>query len=180
MMVDELPLGGAQLLRFPSSTVLRIRAIASASNAMASDLRVETLEGQFLVLLVDAVDDGETTDTTRIFSIRGKPPNPLLVLGGPRAYTVADDGHIREQLDLERSCEFAEYWSTQLVDLGSAILVILESEVLLIDDDLHLKWRHPKLFNDFFEKLDGGIAIFRRDHTDRWDLSLADGRAIGH
>ena len=125
--------------------------------------------------LIGAVDDGETVDTPRVFILYGRPADRLMLLGGYFAHVIDREVEVHSRVPLNRGPETEEYWAMVLRVTDAGIIVIYENGVMLITEDLSLKWHIHKFINDFFVQFDGDDLLFFNELSGNWRLSRATG-----
>jgi hypothetical protein len=178
MRWTELSLSGPSFLIFADGSSATIRWHRKLRRGEPEDSAEVLFPGGRSFELTEAVDAGETVDTTRIFAISGKSAGLVLLLGGPIAYRVYNSGHAEEAFRLYRESAYAEYWETQLTETDLGLLVVYEGGVLLLDEDLRVVWHRKKYFNDFFGGIQGEKLSLLRDHQKKLILSLKDGSPV--
>jgi hypothetical protein len=124
------------------------------------------------------VDDGQTVQPARIHVISGEPRDQLLLVGGPTAAWVTSAGEVASTRALRRDVRADEYWSTQFQFVSAGLLAVLETEVLLIDAGLRIRWQIPKYLNDVIEEIADDRVGFVRDGAERWYVALTDGTLL--
>src|SRR5262249_23192553 len=105
--------------------------------------------------LVGLVDDGETVEKPRLFVLHGRFADKLMLLGGYFAYVIDSELRVHSKVPLNRGPETQEYWATVLLCTDPGIVVVYENGVMLIADDLSVKWHVVKFLNDSFVQLEG-------------------------
>jgi hypothetical protein len=124
------------------------------------------------------VDGGEAADEPRCLALHGRSPSRLLVLGGPVAYRIRSSGLPEETITLRRRWETSMRWGIHLLDTVRGTLIVYESGVLLVGDDLAVRWHQRKYSTDAFDRIDGEHLCFRDARTLPWKMSLDDGRRL--
>jgi hypothetical protein len=156
---------------------LAVRNRRTAGGDFSADLLVTVRKG-LSIELRDVVDDGETTLGTRVFAVQGSAPDRLFLIGGPTAYRISSAGAVERKVDLLRRWQDAEHWTTELVTVTAGLLIVYEAGVLLLTDELDLRWHQAKYFNDTLARVEDDVAVFVRDHDQEWRVSLKDGAQL--
>ena len=106
-------------------------------------------------------------------SLRVSIANGFLLLAERIAYWVSAGVTEFARFDLFRSSGDEEYWTTTILEQPSALIIVYEAGVLLIDESLKVLMHKKKLFNDFFVAIEYNGLKFKRDHEDEWVMPLA-------
>ena len=168
----EIELTGVQPLHFKGKrigTVERRDAWGSRTDSLA--LRFDT--GVHAELRA-AVDVSEHLSNPRVFIIEGTSPDTFLLFGGERLYWVSATGAVKSEFTTFREWGNEEYWVTEIIRQQDAIVIIYESEVLMIDEALRVRWHQSKYFNDDLVTVEGDALKFSRD-GEEWFIRLEDG-----
>ena len=134
-------------------------------------LRITSKDGRLLDL-PGGVDISEQLDVPRVFVIEGVDRERFFVFGGEVAFLISANIKEIARFDLFRSYGEAEYWTTTVLERPSALIIVYEAGVLLIDESLKVLMHKKKLFNDFFVAIDDNGLKFVRDHQDEWHMPL--------
>jgi len=94
--------------------------------------------------LVGAVDDGETVDKPHLFVLYGGFLHKLMLLGGYFGYVIDSELRLHSKVPLKRIPETEEYWATVLLCTDYGVVVVYENGVMLIAEDLSVKWHVAK------------------------------------
>jgi hypothetical protein len=95
-----------------------------------------------------------------------------LIFGGEIAFWIRTDLTQIARLDLFRQSRFEEYWTTTILDQTTALIIIYEFGVLVIDETLKVLMHKKKLMNDFFVSIENNVLKFVRDHEEEWLMPL--------
>lgn len=171
MTWTEHAIGDAPLvLTFPDGSRV-VATYESVRGSPVGNVRLVYPSGASIELR-GAADDGETTDFVRVFVLAGSPIDRLLILGGEVAYRINTRGDLAEPIPLDRTAADAEYWSTEIRSTPSGLAVICEGEVLLVGEDLTVKFHAGKAYNDFLTAVSGNTLWFTLDHEETWSMTL--------
>jgi hypothetical protein len=168
----ELALSATAHTYFPNGAPIHITYLPEDSSSYGKAL-VELNSTR--VTLDNVVDDGETTETPRIFKLTGAPSDALLLLGGTNVYRIDSTGKAALTTTLNRDTVNTEFWNLQLIASQQGALIIYESGIALIDSLLKQKWHVPKRYNDFFSKLENNRLWLLEDHELLWFVDLSTG-----
>ncbi len=175
MKWTEIALRGVQPLEFGGKRVGTVERRETAD-------RIDGLAICFgagpCVELRAAVDVSEQIECPRVFVIEAAHRDTFLLLGGEKAYWLTSDGAVKAEFPLFRKWGEEEFWTMQILDHGSGVLVIYEAGVIAIDEALQVRWHKPKLLNDQFMALEGNVLKFARDHDAEWFVRLEDGNTL--
>jgi hypothetical protein len=117
-------------------------------------------------------------ESPRLFVIEKNPPDSFVIFGGERVYWVTDEGKFLHETSLFRRLDCSEYWTTQVIEDRQRIIVIYESGVLALDEDLRVRWHRKKFFNDVFVSSEDDVLKFVQDHDTPWNMRATDGTDI--
>lgn len=112
-----------------------------------SDLIIQN--GVNNIRLINAVDNGETIDQSRVHIILSKNSNKMRVIGGEKTYIVdINNIKINSVSDIFRKQKYSEFWYTKIINEADIILIELENEIIILDKDLIIIFHHKKYFNE--------------------------------
>jgi len=97
------------------------------------------------------------------------------LLGGYFGYVIDSELRLYSKVPLKRIPATEEYRATVLLCTDYGIVVVYENGVMLIAEDLSVKWHVAKFINDFFVQLDGDQLLFSNEDSGMWRLSVATG-----
>jgi hypothetical protein len=176
MKVFEISLRGIETL------MLDGRPIATIQLQTDLQWRIDGLslqcEAGIKVSLPAVVDTSEQLECPRVFVVQGEVPDMFMLFGGVKAYWVSVGGKVLSELSLFRRSSEEEYWTTHLVDRDDEIIIIYEAGVLVVNDELQVRWHMPKYFNDDFVGIKGDSLEFMRDQNKAWFVRLKDGTLL--
>jgi hypothetical protein len=169
MKITEIAIIGLVPLYFQGRQIGSIEARTCAGGIDCLGIRLEC--GVFLELSA-AMDISEQLQAPRIFVIEGKPNETFAIFGGERIYWISTAGKVVKDFQTFRTYAEAEYWETKIINRPSDAVLIYESGVSVIDEDLRIRCHKIKFFNDFFAALEGDSITLLRDHDVKWRMQL--------
>lgn len=111
----------------------------------------------------------------RVFVLRGTPVRDFLIFGGETLYRLDLDGPIVAMFPTHRRNDLAKYHRTEFLQIDGETVVVYESGLSGLTDELEVRVHVPKCVNDFLRGVEPGALRFERDQDEFWSLRLADG-----
>jgi hypothetical protein len=175
MKITEINLSVPQRLEVRGRQVGTLKRLQSPT---AGDLLYITFDNGIELNLQSAVDVSGQLQYPRVLLVEGNPPDFFALFGGERVYWVTDSGKLLSEISLFRRLEDTEYWTTKIIEDRQRIIIVYESGVLALDEDLKVRWHRKKFFNDVFVGVEGDILKFVQDHDTPWRMRAKDGADI--
>lgn len=178
MIHEEVRLDGLGQFRFPNGIMATVRLLhrSQPGAARPSESILVQLSTGSQIELPESADNGETTEAPRVHVIKGNPSDQVFLFGGEIAYRLHSDGRVLESLVTYRHRDLDEFWDTKILLLEEEILIVIyETGVIAINQDLQVQWHVHKLVNDFFSHIEGKQLMFLRDHEERKMIDLVQG-----
>jgi hypothetical protein len=113
--------------------------------------------------LSSAVDVSEQINVARIFVVEGHSSDYFLVFGGEILYWLGRDGKLLREFKTLRDFDLVEYWKTYYYVQESFIVIIYESDIIKINNNLEVVWHRPKHLIDCLLGAEDGKLRFERD-----------------
>jgi hypothetical protein len=124
--------------------------------------------GKKTIRLLNAIDNNETIDNSRVYLILNKGQTNFRTIGGEITYLIdISEIDIISFNKLYRDEKFSEYWYTNIESKWEKTIFELENEIIIIDDKLQIINHYQKYFDERIINFDNQTIIIQSDNDRR-------------
>jgi hypothetical protein len=132
------------------------------------------------LILHRAIDDWGPSDWINVYLIWGDSESSFLTVGGELVYKIDVLQKQAKELLEFRDSYFTGLWNLQMIEFENSLVVLGETDIMRIDNQLNILWHVSKGLDDVYLRQESKNLVFMWDYNEtEWQLDLISGEKYG-
>lgn len=181
MSFKILTLVGHLVLTLPSGESVDVRRVSESPFDERSRDLVLVMPTGLEIMLPRVIDTDDRLDQPRVFMFSDTTNSSIMLFGGEMAYRLGSQEGVVTPVPTFRRYEESGLWTTDVIAHGQVLIVLYDTAILVLDENLNIKWHGRKNWTDRFVYVDDNVLQLAESGLDRErlvTLGLHDGHVV--